>query len=116
MRDYAEIWRAADKVVFSSTMESVSTARTTLERRLRSRCRRRAEGIGRRATSAWAGPVWRPKRCEPVSSTSVTSTVNPVDRGRRHGRPPGHLRLDLELLDERRFGNGVVLVQYRIRS
>ncbi len=37
MRDFAEIWRAADKVVYSKTLEAVSTARTRIERDFASR-------------------------------------------------------------------------------
>ncbi len=115
MRDYAEIWRAADKVVFSSTMESVSTARTTLERRFD------PDAVAALKESApsdigvgGAGLAAEALRAGLVDECHLY--LNPVIVGGGTAALPGHLRLDLELLDERRFGNGVVLVQYRIRS
>lgn len=70
-QDFAEIWRAADKIVFSRTLDSAVSARTRIERDLD---RAAIVRLNRRrpATSRSAGPSSRARRCPPAWSTSVT--------------------------------------------
>ncbi len=77
MRDFAEIWRAADKVVYSTTLADASTAPHAAGARLRRRRRARDEGAARRATSASAAPSSPPRRSAPASSTSSSSSWRP---------------------------------------
>lgn len=114
MHDYARIWRGADKVVYSTTLESVSTARTRLERSFDPAAVRelveradREVGVGGPTLAAAA------LRAGLVDECSVF--VVPVVVGGGLPWLPGGLRLDLELTEERRFGSGVVLLRYRVR-
>ena len=110
MRDYAQLWRAADKVVYSRTLDSVSTPRTRLERdfdpgavrALKAQGDLSVGGAELAAAALRAGLV-----------DDIQLYLNPVVVG--GGRPalPDGLRVDLELLDQRRFGNGVVFLRYR---
>jgi dihydrofolate reductase len=110
MRDYAQLWRAADKVVYSRTLDTVSSERTRLERELDPDAVRalKAEqdvsigGAGLAAAALRAGLV-----------DDVHLYLNPVIVGGGTRALPDGLRLDLELLGTRRFGNGVVHVHYR---
>ena len=114
MRDYAAIWRAADKVVYSSTLESVSTSRTRLERRFDSSAVAALKASSPADISVGgAGLAAEALRARLVDECHLF--LNPVVVGGGTSALPGHLRLDLELLDERRFTNGVVHLHYRIR-
>jgi dihydrofolate reductase len=113
MGDYARIWRAADKIVYSSTLDAVSTARTRLERtfdpeavRLLKQSAERDLGIGGPGLAAHA------LRAGLVDECHLYLTPVVVGGGTR--ALPAGLRLGLELLDERRFGNGVVYLRYRV--
>jgi dihydrofolate reductase len=113
MRDFAELWRAAEKIVFSRTLDAVGTARTRLERHfepdaIRS-LKEAADGditVGGPALAASAFAARLVDECHlflhPVVVGAGTRAL-PEDR------------VELELLDERRFGSGVVYVRYRVR-
>jgi dihydrofolate reductase len=114
VRDYARIWRGADKVVYSTTLESVSTARTRLERSFDPAAVRqlvdeadREVGVGGPTLAAAA------LRAGLVDECSVF--VVPVVVGGGSPWLPAGLRLDLDLVEERRFTGGVVLLRYRTR-
>ena len=62
MRDYARIWQAADKIVYSKTLATASTARTRIEKDLDS------EAV-RQVTCPSEVPISRPRRSEPAWST-----------------------------------------------
>ena len=113
--DYAEIWRAADKVAWSTTLDAVSTPRTRLERTLDPEAVRRltAEspadlGIGGAALAASllrAGLV-----------DDVHHLLHPVVVGGGTRALPDGVRLDLDLVEEHRFDNGVVHLRYTVRG
>jgi dihydrofolate reductase len=114
VQDFAEIWRAADKVVYSTTLEAVSTAGTRLERAFDSDAVSRMKAQSEQDLSI-GGP-------ELAAQAIVAGLVDEyqlfvasavVGGGKRW--LPDHLRLDLELLDERRFESGVVFLRYRPR-
>ena len=115
MRDYAEIWRAADKVVYSTSLEEVSTARTRIERSFDPEAVRELKdsassdvsvgGAGLAAAAFAAGLV---DECQLF--------LVPVSIGAGKRALPGDLRVDLELLDERRFEGGTVHLHYRVRN
>lgn len=115
VRDYATIWRAADKVVYSSTLEEVSTARTRLERRFDPEAvRRLKEGSGP-DLSVGGATLGAAAFRHGLVDECVLLLCPVVVGGGRPALPRG-LRLDLELLEERRLGNGAVLVRHAVRQ
>jgi dihydrofolate reductase len=110
-RDFAEIWRAADKIVYSKTLESVSSARTRIERDFDpDAVRRLKEASGRDLTVG--GPGLAGQALEAGLVDELHLFLAPVVVGGGIHALPDGLRLDLELLEERRFGSGVVYLRY----
>lgn len=114
MLDYADVWRQTEKIVYSSTLESVPTPLTRLERTFDAEAVRRlvAEsdtdvGIGGATLAAHA------VRAGIVDLYQLY--VNPVVVGGGTRYLPRDVRLDLELITEHRFANGVVYLEYRPR-
>ncbi|HEX6399433.1 MAG TPA: dihydrofolate reductase family protein [Actinomycetota bacterium] len=114
MADFAGVWRAADKIVYSTTLDGVSTTNTRLERHL--------DPASVRAMKASATSDLT------VGGANLTAHalaaglvdeyhlfVHPVLVGGGKPALPSDMRVELELLDERPFGNGVVYLRYRIR-
>ena len=112
--DFAEVWRAADKVVYSRTLDAVSTPRTRLEREFDPEGVRRLKDAADRDLSV-SGPGLAQHAFAAGLVDQVHLFVFPVVVG--GGRPglPRGVRVDLALLDERRFGNGVVHLRYASR-
>jgi dihydrofolate reductase len=110
-RDFGEIWRAADKVVYSTTLEEVWTERTRLERefdpldvaQLKAAADRdlTVSGPGLAAEAFTAGLV-----------DELQLFLHPVIVGGGKPALPDGVRLDLELADERRFASGVAYLRY----
>jgi hypothetical protein len=76
IRDFAEMWRTADKIVYSTTLEVVSSARTRIERDFDPEAVRQVKAtLGR--TSPWAVPSSPPMRFEPAWSTSAICSSRP---------------------------------------
>jgi dihydrofolate reductase len=113
-RDYAEIWRAADKIVYSKTLESVSSARTRIERDFDPEAVRQLKATADRDLSV-GGPSLAGQALAAGLVDECQFFVTPVVVGGGIRSLPDGLRLDLELLDERRFGSGVVYLRYRTR-
>ncbi len=114
VRDYAQIWRDADKVVYSTTLTDVSTARTRIERTLEpEQVRRLKETSGSDLSIGGAGIAAEAFRHGLVDECVLL--LCPVLVGGGKPALPRDVRLDLELLDQRRFDNGVVAVRYAVR-
>jgi len=113
LRDYAQIWQAADKVVYSRTLESVSTDRTRLERDFDPAAVRE---LVANATSdvSIGGPGLAREALKAGLVDEYHLFVSPVVVGGGTQATPDGFRAQLELLDERRFGNGVVHLHYRV--
>lgn len=114
MQDFARIWRAADKIVYSKTLQTVSTARTRIERNFE------PEAIRQLKTAAGhditvAGPDLAAQAFKAGLVDECHLFVSPIIVGGGKQALPDNVRLRLELLDERRFGNGVVHLRYRTR-
>jgi dihydrofolate reductase len=109
--DYAQVWRAADKVVYSRTLEAVSTPRTRLEREFEPEAVRRLKDAADHDLSV-SGPELATHAFRAGLVDEVNLLVCPVVVG--GGKPglPRDVRIDVELLDERRFRNGVVHLRY----
>jgi dihydrofolate reductase len=111
MKDFAEIWKAAEKIVFSRTLESVSSAKTRLEREFDSAAiRRLKEQAGR--DLAVAGPGLAAEAIKAGLVDELQLFLAPVIVGGGKQVLPDDVRVDLELLDERRFENGVVYLRH----
>jgi dihydrofolate reductase len=112
MQDYAEIWRAADKVVYSKTLESVSSARTRIERDFGPEAVRQMKTSAERDIAV-GGPDLAAQAIKAGLVDEYHLFVTPIAVGGGKQSLPDNVRLELELLDERRFGNGVVHLHYR---
>jgi dihydrofolate reductase len=115
VQDYAEIWRAADKIVYSRTLGAVSRARTRIERDFDPDAIRQMKASARRdITVGGADLAAQAIRAGLVDEWQLFATPVIVGGGKRW--LPDDVRLKLELLAERRFGNGVVHLHYRVAA
>jgi dihydrofolate reductase len=115
IRDYAEIWRAADKIVYSRTLETVSSARTRIERAFDPVAVRQMKASPGRDLSV-AGPDLAAQAIKVGLVDECHLFLAPIVVGGGKRSLPHTVRLKLELLDERRFGNGMVHLHYRTRT
>ena len=115
MRDFAEIWQAADKIVYSRTLESVSSARTRIERDFDPEAVRRMKAQAERDLSV-GGPDLAAQALGAGLVDECHLFVAPVVVGGGKRSLPDDVRVKLELLDERRFEGGVVHLHYRTRT
>ncbi|WP_129336802.1 dihydrofolate reductase family protein [Cellulomonas endophytica] len=113
VRDYAGIWRDADKVVYSTTLERVTTARTRLERRFDPDAVRALKQGSSRELSVGGATIAAEAFRHGLVDECVLVLCPVVVGGGKPALPRG-LRLDLELLDEGRFANGWVHLRYRV--
>jgi dihydrofolate reductase len=111
--DYAEIWRASDKVVYSRTLQEVSSARTRIEREFEPDAVRRLKQ-STPADIAIAGPELAGQAIAAGLVDECRLFLCPVVAGAGKRALPDMPRGQLELLDERRFRSGVVQVHYRV--
>ena len=112
VRDFAEIWRAADKIVYSKTLDVVSSARTRIEREFDPEAVRMLKtAAGRDITIGGPELAAHAFRAGLVDECHLFLAPILVGGGKRS--LPDDFRMKLELLDERRFGNGVVHLRYR---
>jgi dihydrofolate reductase len=112
IQDYAEIWRAADKIVYSKTLETVSSARTRIERDFDPDAVRQLKASAGRDISV-GGPGLAAHAIKAGLVDEYHLFVAPMVVGGGTQSLPNDVRLKLELLDERRFDNGVVYLRYR---
>jgi dihydrofolate reductase len=113
VRDFGEIWRAADKVVYSKTLATVASARTRIERELDPEAIRRTKAMAARDISV-GGPDLAAQAIAAGLIDECHLFLFPVVVGGGNPALPSDLRVELELLDQRRFGNGVVHLHYRL--
>ena len=113
IRDFAEIWRAADKVVYSRTLEKLSSARTRIEREFDAqKVRELKRDAPRDITVGGAELAAQAIAQDLVDECQVF--LHPVAvGGGKPALPPG-MRVNLELLDQRRFESGVVFLHYKV--
>jgi dihydrofolate reductase len=115
MRDYAKIWRAADKIVYTTTLETVSSSRTRIEREFDPEAVRRIKASARHDITV-GGPGLAAQAMKAGLVDECHLFVSPIVVGGGKQSLPDNVRLTLELLDEHRFGNGVVHLHYRART
>jgi dihydrofolate reductase len=115
IRDFAEIWRAADKVVYSKTLAAASSARTRIERDFDPEAVMRMKATAQRdITVAGAELAAHAFKAGLVDELHLFLAPIVVGGGKRS--LPSSVRLKLDLVDERRFGNGTVHVRYRVTT
>jgi dihydrofolate reductase len=115
MRDFAEIWQAADKIVYSKTLEAVSTARTRIERDFDPEAVRQMKALAGRDLIV-GGPELAAQAIKAGLVDEYHLFVVPIVVGGGKRSLPNDVRFQLELVDERRFGNGMVYLKYRART
>jgi dihydrofolate reductase len=115
MADYARVWQAADKIVYSRTLDEVSTPRTRLEREFDPQAIRALKAEATRDVTI-GGPALAAQALEAGLVDEYHLFATPVAVGGGKRALPEGVRLDLRLLDERRFGNGTVYLRYGIAA
>lgn len=114
VREYAGIWRETDKVVYSSSLTEVSTARTRIERRFDPEAVRRLKETSVADLSIGGATIGAEAFRHGLVDECVLLLCPVAVGGGKPALPRGQ-RLDLELLDQRRFANGVISVHYTVR-
>jgi dihydrofolate reductase len=112
MRDFGQIWRAADKIVYSRTLEEVSTPRTRIERSFDPDAVRRLKVRAQRDISV-GGPNLAAQAFGAGLVDECHVFVTPIVVGGGTRSLPAGVRVRLDLVDERRFRDGVVHLHYR---
>ncbi len=115
MQDFAKIWQAAHKVVYSRTLEAVSSAKTRIERDFDPEAVRRLKASAGRDITV-GGPHLAAQAIRAGLVDEYHLFLVPFMVGGGNQSLPDNVRVQLELLDERRFGGGVVFLRYRTRT
>jgi dihydrofolate reductase len=113
--DFAEIWHGADKVVYSRTLKTVSSARTRIEHDFDPAAVREMKSQASLDISV-GGPELAGQAIAAGLVDEIHLFLTPVIVGAGTRSLPDNVVVRLELLDERRFGNGVVHLQYRVEG
>ena len=112
IQDFARIWQAADKIVYSTTLETVSSARTRIEREFDPAAVRQVKAsVDHDLTVGGPGLA-----AQAISASLVDEChlfVVPVVVGGGVRAFPDHVHWRLDLVDQRRFDSGMVYVRYR---
>jgi dihydrofolate reductase len=115
VQDFAQIWQAADKIVYSKTLETVSSARTRIERDFDPEAVRRLKAAAGRDLTV-GGPELAAQALEAGLVDELHLFLAPIVVGGGIQALPDDVRLELDLLAERRFGNGTIHLHYRTRT
>jgi dihydrofolate reductase len=115
VEDFAKIWKAADKIVYSKTLETVSSERTRIERDFDPEAVRELKASAEHDITV-GGPELAGQAIRAGLVDEFQLFVTPIVVGGGKHSLPDDAHLKLELLDERRFGNGVVYLHYRART
>jgi len=113
VRDFAEIWRAADKVVYSKTLDAPSSARTRIEPSFEPAAVREMKAAAERDIGVGGADL----AGQAIGAGLVDEFhlfLMPIVVGGGKRALPDDVRLSLELLEQRRFGSGTVYLRYRI--
>jgi dihydrofolate reductase len=113
VHDFAEIWQSAEKIVYSKTLQTATSARTRIEREFDPDAVRQLKATAGRDLTV-AGPDLAAQAIEAGLVDEYHLFLVPVIVGGGKRSLPGrNLRVQLELVDERRFGNGTMYLRYR---
>jgi dihydrofolate reductase len=114
MRDFAEVWQAADKIVYSRTLKTISTRKTQLEQTLDPEVIRQLKAASEHDLLI-GGPELAAHAFRDGLIDECHLFIAPILVGGGKSALPDNVRLELELLAERRFRNGTVFLRYRTR-
>jgi dihydrofolate reductase len=115
IRDFAKIWRSAEKIVYSRTLQTASSARTRIERAFDPDTLRRLKQSSRPDITIGGAEL----AGQAIAAGLVDEChlfLGPIIVGAGKRALPDNVRTQLELLDERRFNSGVVHLHYRVRA
>ncbi|MGV1036440.1 MAG: dihydrofolate reductase family protein [Candidatus Nanopelagicales bacterium] len=115
MQDYADIWQVADKIVYSRSLDSVSSAKTRIEREFDPSSIRELKASADSNISI-GGPELASHAIRAGLVDEFRFVVAPIIIGGGNPVFPADVRVDLELVDERRFAGGMFSVSYRVKS
>jgi dihydrofolate reductase len=115
MQEFAQIWQAANKIVYSKTLNTVFSARTRIVRDFDPEAVRQMKASAGRDISV-GGPDLAAQAIKAGLVDECHLFLAPIVVGGGKQSLPNNVRLKLELLDERRFGNGMVHLHYRTRT
>jgi dihydrofolate reductase len=113
MRDFAELWRAAEKVVYSRTLQTVSSERTRIEREFDAAAIKRLKESSQSDISIGGAELAGQAIAEGLVDECHLFLAPVLVGGGKRALPAG-VHAELELLDERRFRSGVVYLHYRL--
>jgi dihydrofolate reductase len=114
MQDFAELWRAADKIVYSKTLQTVSSSRTRIERDFDPDAVRQLKATAGRDMTV-GGPNLAAQAIKAGLVDEWHLFVAPVVVGGGKRALPDDVHLNLELADERRFEGGMVFLDHRTK-
>lgn len=115
MRDFAETWQAANKIVYSRTLETIATRKTQLERTFDPKAIRQLKAASEQDILI-GGPELAAHAFRAGLIDECQLFLIPIIVGGGKSALPDNVRLELELLAERRFRNGAVFLRYRTRQ
>jgi dihydrofolate reductase len=115
IQDYARIWQAADKIVYSRTLEQVSSDRTRIERAFDPEAVRQLKAAAGRDITV-GGPDLGAQAIKAGLVDDLYLFLAPIVVGGGKRSLPTDVRVKLELVDERRFAGGMVHLHYRTRT
>ena len=113
MADFADVWQGAEKVVYSTTLAATSTAKTRLEHNFDPASVRDLKASASSDLTI-GGPHLAAQALKAGLVDECHLFIHPVLMGGGKPALPSDTRADLELLDDRRLGNGVVYLRYRM--
>jgi dihydrofolate reductase len=112
-RDFAQIWQAADKIVYSKSLQTAASARSRIEREFDAEAVRELKATSARDLAVGGADLAAQAIAAGLVDEYQLFFAPVLVGGGKRGLPENHLRLTLELLDERRFRNGTVYLHYR---
>jgi dihydrofolate reductase len=113
--EFAEIWHSADKVVYSTSLDTACSAKTRIERNFAPDAVRQLKASSDRDITV-GGPCLAAEAIKAGLVDECHLFLTPTMVGGGNQALPDGVRMALELLDERRFGNGVVYLRYRTKG
>ena len=113
VQEFARIWQAADKVVYSKTLQTAASARTRIEREFDPDAVRALKATAARDLTVGGAELAARAIAAGLVDEYQLFLVPILVGGGKRALPDDHLHLNLELLDERHFGNGTVYLHYR---
>lgn len=114
-QEYAKIWQATDKIVYSKSLHRVSAGNTRIEREFEPEAIKQLKTTATRDVSV-GGPTLAAQALKLGLVDECHLFLSPIIVGGGNPALPDNVRLGFELLDTRRFANGVVHLHYRVRT